>query len=256
MGKSVQQLPGVLAADVNFATGLMRIEYDRTNDPRKRAVGVVVGSGHGIEAMDAADSPGLPAVSWWTRNRTEVSVGISAVLLVLGWLLGWLGADTAGMAVHALAIIVGGSLVWRRAVVSLMARSLDMNVLMTLAVTGAAALGEWGEGATVIVLFALGGMLEGRSVARTRREIGELMALAPARARVRRDGAEIEMAPEDVAVGELVVIRPGERLPLDGRIVEGRSTFDESPITGESVPADRGPGDAVYAGTLNTSGLV
>ncbi|MHB8739650.1 MAG: heavy metal translocating P-type ATPase, partial [Coriobacteriia bacterium] len=159
-------------------------------------------------------------------------------------------------AVHALAIIVGGSLVWRRAVVSLMARSLDMNVLMTLAVTGAAALGEWGEGATVIVLFALGGMLEGRSVARTRREIGELMALAPARARVRRDGAEIEMAPEDVEVGELVVIRPGERLPLDGRIVEGRSTFDESPITGESVPADRGPGDAVYAGTLNTSGLI
>ncbi|MHB8739649.1 MAG: hypothetical protein ACYC62_00600, partial [Coriobacteriia bacterium] len=97
MGKSVQQLPGVLAADVNFATGMLRIEYDRTNDPRRRAVGVVVGSGHGIEAMDAADSPGLPAVSWWTRNRTEVSVGISAVLLVLGWLLGWLGADTAGM---------------------------------------------------------------------------------------------------------------------------------------------------------------
>lgn len=256
MGKSVQQLPGVLSADVNFATGLLRIEYDRTNDPRARAVGVVVGAGHGVEALDAADSRGLPSVSWWTRNRTEVSVAISAVLLVLGWVVGLSGAETAGMVVHALAIIVGGSLVWRRAVVSLMARSLDMNVLMTLAVTGAAALGEWGEGATVIVLFALGGMLEARSVARTRREIGELMALAPARARVRRDGVEVEVAPEEVGIGELVVVRPGERLPLDGRIVEGRSTFDESPITGESVPADRGAGDAVYAGTLNTSGLV
>ncbi|MBN2847502.1 MAG: cation-translocating P-type ATPase [Coriobacteriia bacterium] len=256
MAKSVQQLPGVLSADVNFATGLLRIEYDRANDPRARAVAIVVGAGHGIEALAVADDTGLPPVSWWTRNRTEVSVAASAALLIVGWLLSWTGAETAGMAAHALAIIVGGSLVWRRAVVSLMARSLDMNVLMTLAVSGAAALGEWGEGATVIVLFALGGMLESRSVARTRREIGELMSLAPARARVRRDGVELEVGPEDVAVGESVVVRPGERVPLDGRITEGRSAFDESPITGESLPADRGPGDLVYAGTLNTSGLV
>ncbi|MDY0340080.1 MAG: cation-translocating P-type ATPase [Coriobacteriia bacterium] len=256
MSKSVQQVTGVLSADVNFATGLLRIEYDRTDDPRKRVVAVVVGAGHGMEAMDAADSQGLPPVSWWTRNRTEVSVAVSAALLVVGWLLGWSGAETAGVGAHALAIIVGGSLVWRRAAVSLMARSLDMNVLMTLAVSGAAALGEWGEGATVIVLFALGGMLEARSVARTRREISGLMALAPSRARVRRDGAEIEVVPEEVTIGELVVVRPGERVPLDGLISEGRSVFDESPITGESVPADRGPGDAVYAGTLNTFGLV
>ena len=256
MGKSVQQLPGVLAADVNFATGLLRIEYDRANDPRSRAVAVVVGAGHGVEAMDAADSAGVPTVSWWTRNRTEVSVAASAVLLMIGWLLGWLGADTAGMVAHAMAILTGGSLVWRRAVVSLMARSLDMNVLMTLAVAGAAALGEWGEGATVIMLFALGGMLEARSVARTRREVGELMALAPSLARVRRAGVDAEVPPADVEVGEFVVVRPGERVPLDGRIVEGTSAFDESPITGESIPADRGPGELVYAGTLNTSGLV
>ncbi len=256
MGKSVRQIPGVLSADVNFATSLLRIEYDRTDDPRARAVAVVVGAGHGIRALDAADDPGLPPVTWWTRNRTEVSVAASAALLVTGWVLASIGAETAGSAVHALAIIVGGSLIWRRAVASVMARSLDMNVLMTLAVSGAAALGEWGEGATVIVLFALGGLLESRSVARTRRAIGDLMALTPARARVRRQGAEVEVSPEEVGIGETVVVRPGERVPLDGFVAEGRSAFDESPITGESIPVDREPGDAVYAGALNTYGLV
>jgi len=131
-----------------------------------------------------------------------------------------------------------------------------MNVLMTLAVSGAAALGEWSEGATVIVLFALGGMLESRSVERTRRSIGDLLTLTPERARLRQGGAEVEVSPADVPVGSTIVVRPGERVPLDGVVEEGVSAFDESPITGESLPVDKRPGDTVYAGTLNTAGLV
>ena len=258
MAKSVKRLPGVLAADINFASGLLVLEYERDSDPRARAVSAIVGAGHGVEALEMGEKSPLlaPVPTWWAEHRAEVSVAASGGLIALAWLLELLGSPTAATALYALAIIVGSTLTWRRAAVSLMARTLDMNVLMTVAVTGAAAIGEWGEGAMVIFLFALGGVLESRSLARTRRSIRELMSLAPEQARVRRGAEETLMSPAEVAVGETLLVRPGERVPLDGTILAGASALDESPITGESVPLDKGPGDAVFAGTLNTTGLL
>lgn len=259
MAKSVRQIPGILAADLNFASGLLQIEYDRENDPRAKAVGVVVGAGHGVEPLDEEERAHPVAASpqnWLSTYRTEISVVVSGALIVLGWLLGGLENETPSMLAYLLAIMAGGRITWRRAATSLMARTLDMNVLMTIAVVGAAAIGEWGEGATVIFLFALGGMLEARSLTRTRQSIRELMNLTPEQARVRRSGVDSEVPPAEVAVGEIIVIRPGERVPLDGDVVSGTSAFDESPITGESVPMDKTVGDGVFAGSLNTSGLV
>jgi Cd2+/Zn2+-exporting ATPase len=254
VSKSVRQIPGVLAADVNFASGVLVLEYDADADPRSRVLAVVSGAGHTAESLE----PGIPPAprSWWARNRAEVIVAASGALIALGWLLGTVGGDQVAAYAYAAAIIVGGTITWRRAAVSLAAKSLDMNVLMTIAVLGAAAIGEWGEGATVIFLFALGGALESRSLARTRRSIRDLMGLAPQQARVRRGTAEVMLPLADVRVGEVVVVRPGERVPLDGVLVRGVSAFDESAITGESVPADKSEGEAVYAGTLNTTGLV
>ena len=245
----------MLAADINFATGIMTLEYDEAAAPLRRVVSVIAGAGHGAEPLDDLDAPAV-RTTWWTRHGAEVSLAISGLLIAVGWLLGRASLETPAVLAYGVAIIAGGTLTWRRAAASLIARTLDMNLLMTIAVTGAAAMGEWSEAATVIFLFALGGLLESRSVARTRRSIAELMDLAPPRARVRRGSAEEEVEPAQVAIGETVVIRPGERVPLDGVIVEGASAFDESPITGESIPADRAAGDAVFAGTLNTSGLV
>ena len=245
----------MLFADVNFATGVMLLEYDTGADPRAQAIAAVAGAGHGVEPL-VADDVLIAEPTWWVRHRAEVTVAASGALIAIGWLLGWLGAELAATVAFGLAIMAGGAITWRRAAVSLAARTLDMNVLMTIAVSGAAAIGEWGEGATVIFLFALGGVLESRSVARTRRSIRELMALAPERARVLRAGAEREVAPEEVSLGEVIVVRPGERVPLDGVITVGASAFDESPITGESVPADRAEGDRVFAGSLNTTGRV
>jgi len=253
--KSVNQIPGVLFADVNFASGLMVLEYDTTVDPRAQAVGVVTGAGHLVEAVQGDDRP-TAEPAWIVRHRAEVSVAASGALIVVGWLLGLADATTAAAVSYGAAILAGGTLVWRRAAASLMARTLDMNVLMTIAVSGAAALGEWGEGATVVFLFALGGLLEARSLARTRRSIRDLMALAPEQARIRRGGTEIMVPPTEVIPGETMLVRPGERVPLDGVIVNGASAFDESPVTGESVPRDRTAGDPVFAGSLNTTGLV
>ena len=245
----------MLLADVNFATGMMLLEYDTTNDPRARAIAAVAGAGHGVEPLDA-DAPAVARASWWTTHRAEVTVAASGALILLGHLIDALGNERAAVAVFGLAIIVGGSIIWRRAATSIAARTLDMNVLMTIAVCGAAAIGEWSEGATVVVLFALGGALESRSVARTRRSIRDLVALAPERAHVLRNGVEADVAPADVEVGEVIVVRPGERLALDGIVMTGSSAFDESPITGESIPVDRTEGDRVFAGSLNTTGLV
>ena len=255
MAKSVSRIPGVLFADVNFATGVMLLEYDTEADPRGQAVATVIGAGHAVQPL-GEDTVRVPEPSWWMRHRAEIGVACSGSLIVIGWALAAAGAVVGSHVAYGLAIIAGGTIMWRRAVTSLLARTLDMNVLMTIAVSGAAAIGEWGEGATVIFLFALGGVLEARSVARTRRSIRDLMGLAPERARVRRGGVVAEVAPAEVLVGETIVIRPGERVPLDGVIVAGASAFDESPITGESVPADRAEGDRVFAGALNTTGLV
>jgi Zn2+/Cd2+-exporting ATPase len=163
-----------------------------------------------------------------------------------------LAADLA----FALAIVFGGALVWRRALVALRARMIDMNVLMTIAVVGAAAIGDWGEGAAVTFLFAVGGYLEARALERTRRSIRDLMSLAPETARVRRHGDVAEVPSADVAVGETVLVRPGERIPLDGMISVGSSALDEAAITGESVPVDKTVGGEVFAGSLNSAGAL
>ena len=132
-----------------------------------------------------------------------------------------------------------------------------MNVLMTVSAVGAALLGEWGEGAAVVVLFALGGALQARTLERTRGAIRGLMALSPATAsRVERSGTENRVPVELLAVGDLVRVRPGERIPADGVVVEGTSAVDQSPITGESMPADKAPGDDCFAGTVNGPGAL
>lgn len=258
MAKSVRRLPGVLAADINFASGLMVLEYEAGSDPRAGAAAAIVGAGHAVEPLEMGEQAPLvaPMPTWWSEHRAEVSVAASGVSIVLAWLAHIVGLETASIVLYATAIVVGSTLTWRRAAISLAAFTLDMNVLMTVAVCGAAALGEWGEGAMVVFLFALGGVLESRALARTRRSIRDLMSLAPEQARVLQGSGETLRPLNNVAPGERVVVRPGERVPLDGTIVRGDSSLDESPITGESVPLDKGPGDVVFAGTLNVTGRV
>jgi Cd2+/Zn2+-exporting ATPase len=131
-----------------------------------------------------------------------------------------------------------------------------MNVLMTTAVIGAVLIGQASEGATVVVLFALGNALENRALERARRGLRELMSLAPPIATVRRDGRESTVPLEDVAIGDLVLVRPGERVPTDGLVREGGSAVEEGPITGEPMPVAKEPGDSVWAGSLNGTGFL
>ena len=153
----------------------------------------------------------------------------------------------------------------RSGVAALLAtRRPDINLLMTIAAVGAAAIGAWLEAALVVVLFSIGEMLEGRAVDRARRELAELVSLAPEVARVRRSRdsgglpllEEVEISVAELVVGDLVVVRPGERIAVDGVVREGASAVDQAPITGESTPVDKSAGDDVFAGSLNVQGLL
>ncbi len=254
------RLPGVTAADINFASGTLLVEYDSLSDPLAAVVKTVEASGHGIVPLGESGASGASAPShlpWHQRYRAEIAVYGSGFFALVGWGLQLAGAPApAADVAYALAILFGGALVWRRALVALKARMIDMNVLMTVAVLGAAAIGDWGEGAAVTFLFAVGGYLEARALERTRRSIRDLMSLAPEMARVQRGTQVHEVLSAEVEVGETVLVRPGERVALDGVISAGSSALDEAAITGESLPVDKTVGDQVFAGSLNTTGAL
>jgi Cd2+/Zn2+-exporting ATPase len=259
--KSASLVPGVLCADLNFAAGVLVIDYDPATHPLDAVVAVVRGAGHGLEPLSGPAGEGEPLAppTWWQTHGHTASVTVSGALVVVGWALNLLPAPwakTVAAVFWLAAVPVGGVFIGRRAVASLRARLLDMNVLMSLAVLGAIVIGAFEEAATVVVLFSLGQLLEARALERTRRSIRDLMRLAPARARVRRDGAELEIDPAEALVGDTLVVKPGERIALDGLVRKGVSAVDEAAITGESVPAEKEPGATVFAGTLNTFGLL
>ncbi len=156
----------------------------------------------------------------------------------------------------ALTIALAGRQPLARALRSLRHRSLDIHVLMLLAVTGAIALGEWAEGAMVVWLFAASQWLEVRTMERARTAIRALMALAPAEALVKHGDHEHRTAVAAVQPGAIVLVAPGEKIPLDGVVAAGQSTVNQAPITGESLPIDRAPGDDVFAGTINGHGAL
>src|SRR6185369_9494656 len=131
-----------------------------------------------------------------------------------------------------------------------------INVLMIIAATGAAILGEWSEAATVVFLFGLAQALEARTLDRARNAIRALMDLTPPDALVRDAAGERRVPVDQVAIGAVIVVRPGEKIPLDGDVVAGQSAVNQAPVTGESLPADKAPGDGVFAGTINGRGAL
>jgi Zn2+/Cd2+-exporting ATPase len=192
-----------------------------------------------------------------TSRARGVLVGVSGAALLAGF--GFSAAGLPGawsIAAFVAAALAGGVFPFRRAVTSMRARSLDIHVLMLIAVIGALALGEWAEAGTVVFLFAIAQWLESRTMERARESIRALMSLAPSEARLRHGDHEHSTAVTAVEPGAIMVVRPGEKIPLDGVVTEGRSDVNQAPITGESLPVEKGPGDEVFAGTINGHGAL
>lgn len=237
------------------------------------------------EMIAAVSNTGMNAEAWTddpakaatrrdhaSRSRT-ILTGLSGVLgfsgLVLhAWLAGGftnaLGSEGMGLntsvpwpaiALYLAGIVAGVWYVAPRAWHSAKRFMPDMNLLMFIAVCGAALLGEWFEAVTVSFLFSVSLLLESWSVGRARRAIAALMDLAPVQARIRNEqGTDVEVAPTEVAIGQVFYVRPGEKIPLDGNVQAGSSAVNQAPITGESVPVSKTPGAEVFAGTINGDG--
>jgi Cd2+/Zn2+-exporting ATPase len=189
-------------------------------------------------------------------------LGAALALAIAAELVHFMAGDALwskglGLAVAAAAIGLSGMETYTQGFAALRRGRLNINALMSVAVTGAFLIGQWPEAAMVMALYAIAELIEGRAADRARNAIAGLLALAPEQADVlQADGNWRAQPAAEVPLGAVVRIRPGERVPLDGTVTEGRSSIDQSPVTGESLPVDKGPGDTVFAGTVNAEGAL
>jgi Cd2+/Zn2+-exporting ATPase len=253
--QGVAAMDGVHKAEVNFALARLTLDFDPQETDERAVVGRVRELGYDVEAS-TQDQRGLGANL--RQHRNVVLTASAGVLIVLAFILHLIGEPEAvSHALYIVATVAAGYISTRAAWAALRSvRTLDMNVLMTLAAIGALAIGEFEEGAVVTFLFALGNLLEGYTLDRARNAIRALIDLTPLQA-TRLTAAGEELVNVDaLIIGDRIVVRPGERIPMDGRVLEGVSAVNQAPITGESMPVEKAPGDEVFAGTVNGSGAL
>lgn len=190
--------------------------------------------------------------------QKHATVLASFVLLLIGWIIGEVRGEEslASIVAYASSMVLGGYRLFQTGVKNLLRLEFDMKTLMTIAVIGAAIIGEWGEGATVVILFAISEVLESYSMDKARQSIRSLMDIAPKEAMIRRGLQEMVIDVEDIQMNDVLLVKPGQKLAMDGIIVKGMSSINQAAITGESVPVAKGVNDEVYAGTLNEEGFL
>ncbi len=213
---------------------------------------------HDEDPRDDEEHEGAHAGPWWTYPPI-LGAMVSGVLLAAGWLgsISGILPDPLPIAFYVASIPFGGYWWMREGFEELIhEREVGIEALMGVATIGAAALGFWEEAAFLVFLYGSAEAVESLTFARTRSAIRALLDLAPKEAHVLRDGAELTIPATELVPGDVFLVRPGEGLATDGVIRAGRSSLDESPITGESVPVDKGPGDPVFAGTINRQGAL
>lgn len=194
---------------------------------------------------------------FWKQKET-IKVYISALLLVVSWFLGEQYGEEHYLQImgYAATILIGGYSLFMKGLKNLSRLKFDMNTLMTIAIIGAAFIGEWGEGATVVILFAISEALERYSMDKARQSIESLMEIAPKEALIRRGNIEMMVHVDEIVVGDIMIVKPGQKLAMDGIVVKGTSTLNQAAITGESIPVTKTIADEVFAGTLNEEGLL
>lgn len=250
---AVKNLKGVAWASVNYATSELVVEFE----PDITGLGAICGvvRGFGYEADESCAASGEPTRHGLWRGRRLVLTSASGVLLLLGIATSrLLDANVLSAVLLILSSATGGLYAVRAAFYSIRGRSLDMNVLMTTAAAGAIWLGEYAEAATVMFLFSLGSTLEAYAVDRSRKSIRGLIDDAPDTALVNRSGDWIRVRIEEIEVGETVLVRPGDKIAVDGTVLQGESPVNEAPVTGEYLPKVKVPGDPVYVGSINGAG--
>jgi Zn2+/Cd2+-exporting ATPase len=250
--KNVKSIATVKDAEVNFGAAKLTVIGEASIAELEKA-----GAFDGITVIPETERKEQKAEPFW-KKKTNVIAMISALFLLAGYAAAYMIGERhiATILLFIASIIIGGYHLLKTGINNLVRLQFDMNTLMTIAVIGAACIGEWKEGAVVVFLFAVSEALERYSMDTARRSIQRLMDIAPKKAIVLRDGKEYEVDVEDIVVGDTIIVKPGQKIAMDGIVLRGESSVNEAAITGESMPVAKTIGDEVYAGTLNAEGAL
>lgn len=248
-----KNLPGIEDFSADVMGQRLLVKYDAAKVSASAIAGAVADAG--MRAWLEHEEP-IVADDAAARRRV-VLLGLSAAAFVAGLAVEQFGpAPWLARASYAVAVVAGAPLPLRRAWHAARVRTLDINVLMLVATFGAIVLDQWSEAAAVVFLFALAQTLEARTLERARTAVRALMELTPSEALVREPGGDRRADVEQIAIGMVIIVRPGEKIPLDGEVSAGATSVNQAPVTGESLPVDKTVGDEVFAGTINGRGAI
>ncbi|MGM9923919.1 MAG: heavy metal translocating P-type ATPase [Bacillus sp. (in: firmicutes)] len=247
---NIKELDGVVDAKVNFGASKLTVVGEVDLKDLQKA-----GEFEKLQIMPEKSREVMPKKSFMEKYAVLL---VSSLFLALGYILQMIYGETSMLTIGAflLSIIIGGYSLFIIGFKNLLKLQFDMKTLMTVAIIGAAIIGEWSEGAVVVILFAISEALEGYSMDKARQSISALMDIAPKTAIVRRNGAEESVSVEDILIGDVMIVKPGQKIAMDGTVIKGYSNINQASITGESIPVEKEAGDEVFAGTLNGEGLL
>jgi Cd2+/Zn2+-exporting ATPase len=249
--RSVEHVPGVLSAEVSYVLSSATVYYDPHRVEEDRIKKAITKPGYAVRETLTERTR-----AFWKEKRAFIFLCLSGVTLGLSWIFGWTSfrPSTLPTALAIASLILGGYPIVKSAIQTLLIPDLNVDTLVSIAAISATAVGAYQEAATVIFIMLLGEFLEGLTVGKTRKAIASLIQLSPKMAWVRREDLEIQVPIEDVKSTEVVIVKPGERIPVDGKIISGCASINQSTLTGESIPVEKDVGDKVYCGTFNESG--
>ena len=248
--QNVKNIDGVEDAKVNFGAAKITVTGAADLEEIQKA-----GAFDKLQVSPVKSKQVIPAKTFWQKYGVLI---LSMLFLVIGYISNFTAGEESPITIGAflLSIVIGGYSIFKVGLKNLMKLQFDMKTLMTIAIIGAAIIGEWSEGAVVVILFAISEALEHYSMEKARKSISSLMDIAPKTALVRRNGEEIEVSVDDIVLNDIMLVKPGMKIAMDGKVVQGHSNVNQASITGESIPVEKSLGDEVYAGTLNVEGML
>ncbi len=247
----MKHLDGVSDAKVNFGASKLTVYGETTIKDLEKA-----GAFEKLKVTsDSGEPQKLDKEPFLKKNKTVI---LSSIFLGLGFIAQSIYGEghLNAILLFIVSMVIGGFSLFKVGVVNLIRLQFDMKTLMTVAVIGAAIIGEWTEGAIVVILFAISEALERYSMDKARQSIRSLMDIAPKEATIRRNGKELVINVRDIEIGDIMIVKPGQKIAMDGVVISGYSAVNQAAVTGESVPVEKTNGDSVFAGTLNEEGLL
>ncbi|NJN54082.1 MAG: cadmium-translocating P-type ATPase [Anaerolineae bacterium] len=268
--KRVGRLPGVQRVSASYMGGTLSVAFDGVQTNPEDIAHHITNMGVKVQPLDEEmgageatavfDSPAFPSNrqqlwEWFSHNTEAMFTAVTLVSMMAAWFLSYRSAASwMVVTLYGVAYLFGGYYGVKGGLASLRQKTIDIDLLMIFGRVGAALVGEFFEGAMLLFLFSLSNVLQDFAMDRTRNAIRALMQLRPSTARIQRYGREVELPIEKVNIGDLMILKPGDRVALDGLVVAGQSSMDQSAITGESMPVTKQNNDLVFAGSINQTG--